>query len=173
MGQASFTGKINMLRTIARWFSKRRPSGPQGPSVPGFKIRLYVIDDEEEIKPPFSRIVDLADAKQVFDLTRGFWNLCFVEARAVGESADAVGAFRRFITNVCNYRQGAEPRPGSSWLFHAGDESYPAELPFLFLCPTPDPSLTDESVPPRPAGYEPNFELFLQWRRDPNLRCRP
>src|SRR5262249_19798080 len=144
MGQATFTGTINMLWKIARWFSKRRPLWPQGPSVPGYKIRLYLIDDEEEIKPPFSRIVDLSNDKQMFDLTRGFWNLCFVEARAVGESADAVSAFQWFIINYWNYRQGAEPRPGSSWLFHAGDESYPEAFPFLFLCPTPDPSLTDE-----------------------------
>jgi hypothetical protein len=37
--------------------------------------------------------VDLAAAKQLFDLMRGFWNLCFVEARAVGESAKAIDAF--------------------------------------------------------------------------------
>jgi hypothetical protein len=61
--------------------------------------------------------------------------------------------------------------PCSSWLFHAGDESYPEEFPFLFICPTPDPSLTDEGAPPRPAAYEPNFELFLQRWRNPGLRC--
>jgi hypothetical protein len=82
------------------------------------RIRLYVIADEEEIKPPISWIVNLADNKQVFDLFRGIGNYCFVEARAVGESADAIEVFRGLLTGGGYggvYHRGLAPRPGSSW----------------------------------------------------------
>jgi hypothetical protein len=165
-GQPSFVGKVNMLRILPSWFSKPRLSELQGSPVIGFKIRLYAICDEAEIQSPTNWIVDIADFKQRRDMLRGIENLCFVEARAVGESTDAVEVFRGLMVGTLGYRQGPDPRPGSSWLFHAGDESYPEEFPFVFLCPIPDPSLTEEGVPPRPTAYEPNFELFVQKQRE-------
>jgi hypothetical protein len=153
-----------MLRRIDRWFSK-----PDAPPIAPVRIRLCTIWDASKSKTPRSEIVNLADPNRLSDLTRYFWNLCNAEARAVGESADAVNAFRRFVLNICNYRQGSDPCLGSSWLFCAGDESYPEEFPFVFICPTPDPNLSEVEAPPKPEGYTPNIHMFLRQRNNVDL----
>jgi hypothetical protein len=91
-----------MLRRIDRWFSK-----PDVPPIAPVRIRLYTLWDAAKIKTPQSEIVNFADPNRLSDLTRSFWNLCNAKARAVGESADAVNAFRRLVLNICNYRQGS------------------------------------------------------------------
>src|SRR5262249_13689470 len=150
------------------------PMSPQKPSVSdlrskaagtrqkGLRIRLYTIWDEarvEDVKSPASEIEDLDDSKCVFNLNRFFGNGCFLEARAIGESVAAVDAFRRFVMRG-GYDQGPVPRAGTSWLYQSGDESYPEEFPFVFLCLTPDPSLSEVVLPPKPSPYRPNFQPF-------------
>src|SRR5689334_4656120 len=117
----------------------------------GRKIRLYTIWDEarlEDVRAPTSEIEDLGDSKCVFNLNRLFGNGCILEARAIGESIDAMDAFRQFVRRG-GYNKGSPPYPGSSWLYQTGDESYPEEFPFVFLCRTPDPALSEFLLPPR------------------------
>ena len=157
-----------MLGTIANWFSK-----PDDPPIATVRIRLYTIWDSAEIKPPQSEIVNLADSTWLSDLTRYFWNFCYAEAKAVGKSADTVNAFRCFVLNICNYREGSDPCLGSSWLFCAGDESYQDEFPFVFICPTPDPSLSEAGAHAKPDRYTPNIQVYLQRRKNVELRHGP
>ena len=133
----------------------------------GLKIRLYTIWDEDrvgDVNPPASQIDDLGDSSCVFNLNRFFGNGCFLEARAIGESVEAVDAFRTYVMRG-GYDQGPAPFPGASWLTQSGDESYPGEFPFVFLCLTPDPALSEIVVPPKPELYRPDFEQFMQRRR--------
>jgi hypothetical protein len=124
------------------------------------RVRLYTIwyeNDLADVKPPCSRVADLAGADgKTSGLFLGFANGCFLEARAIGESPAAIEAFRRLIA-AGGYRPGLPPAPFTAWLYQDGDESFPEECPFVFLAPTPDPSLAEAAVPPKPQPYHPNF----------------
>src|SRR5262245_3940942 len=112
-------------------------------------VRLYGIERGRETEGEIAldgETVDLLNPRDLERLFLAFGTGYYREARAVGGDSDAIDLFRGLIMSG-GYRPGPPPAVGRSWLYRDGDLAFPEAGPFVFLAPTPDPSLV-ERVPP-------------------------
>jgi hypothetical protein len=87
-----------------------------------------------EADEPSWEVIDLAAEMQVHVL---FANGNYEEARAVGETEDAIAAFRLLMA-VSGFPRIVGPPPGQTLLHRPGDELYHVSATSVSVCPVPD-----------------------------------
>ncbi len=104
---------------------------------------------------PCREVIDLAADMQFHVLLMMFANGNYEEARAVGETEDAIAAFRRLLA-VSGFSRVAGPPPGRTRLHRPGDELYRVSATSVSVCPVPDPQLGRGPASPAEPGAAPD-----------------
>ena len=97
---------------------------------------------------PALEVLDLAADMQFHVLFMMFANGNYLEARAVGESEDAIATFRRLMA-VSGFPRIGVPFSDPSRLHRPGDEVYDGSA-MVLLCPVPDPLLARGAIAAEP-----------------------
>src|SRR5262245_6849166 len=93
-----------------------------------------------ESDQPALEVIDLSADMQFHVLFMMFANGNYEEARAVGESEDAIAAFRRLMA-VSGFPRISGPPTGRIRLHRPGDEMYHESATSVSICPAPDPQV--------------------------------
>lgn len=112
---------------------KERPDGQ--------RLRILFESVGWDSNVPTQQVIDLAQLGDFTFLFMMFGAGNYIEARVVGESAEAVEAFCALMRRG-GYERSSRPS-AQSQLYRPGDEAYPEPEAFVYVCPKPDPHVVD------------------------------